>query len=82
MKKAKENLSTLESTVIYFSLWRRWLYVYFLNSSLDIVAKIGDGYPSELFKLDMERLGIAAKRKPAKVIDFTKYIDTNRSNNH
>ena len=40
------------------------------------------GYPSELFKLDMERLGIAAKRKPAKVIDFTKYIDTNRSNNH
>ena len=40
MKKAKENLSTLESTVIYFSLWRRWLYVYFLNSSLDIVAKI------------------------------------------
>ena len=39
MKKAKENLSTLESTVIYFSLWRRWLYVYFLNSSLDIVAK-------------------------------------------
>ena len=39
MKKAKENLSTLESTVINFSLWRRWLYVYFLNSSLDIVAK-------------------------------------------
>ena len=39
MKKAKENLSTLESTVIYFSLCRRWLYVYFLNSSLDIVAK-------------------------------------------
>ena len=37
--KRKENLSTLESTVIYFSLWRRWLYVYFLNSSLDIVAK-------------------------------------------
>ena len=40
------------------------------------------GYPSELFKLDMERLGIAAKRKPAKIIDFTKYIDTNRSTNH
>ena len=34
------------------------------------------------FKLDMERLGIATKRKPAKVIDFTKYIDTNRSTNH
>lgn len=33
-------------------------------------------------KYIMERLGIAAKRKPAKVIDFTKYIDTNRSNNH
>ena len=40
------------------------------------------GYPSELFKLDMERLGIATKRKPAKVIDFTRYIDTNRSSNH
>ena len=40
------------------------------------------GYPSELFKLDMERLGIATKRKPAKVIDFTRYIDTNRSTNH
>ena len=31
------------------------------------------GYPSELFKLDMERLGIIPKRKPAKVIDFTQY---------
>ena len=40
------------------------------------------GYPSELFKLDMERLGIAAKRKPAKVIHFTRYIDINRSSNH
>ena len=40
------------------------------------------GYPNELFKLDMERLGIAAKRKPAKVIHFTRYIDTNRSSNH
>ena len=40
------------------------------------------GYPSELFKLDMERLGIISKRKPAKIIDFNKYIDTNRSTNH
>ena len=40
------------------------------------------GYPNELFKLDLERLGIATKRKPAKVIDFTRYIDTNRSTNH
>lgn len=40
------------------------------------------GYPSELFKLDMERLGIISKRKPAKIIDFTRYIDTNRSTNH
>ena len=40
------------------------------------------GYPSELFKLDMERLGIIPKRKPAKIIDFTRYIDTNRSSNH
>ena len=36
------------------------------------------GYPSELFKLDMERLGIAAKREPAKVIDFAQYIENNR----
>ena len=40
------------------------------------------GYPSELFKLDMERLGIIPKRKPAKISDFTRYIDTNRSSNH
>ena len=40
------------------------------------------GYPSELFKLDMERLGMAAKSKPAKKLDFTKYLDTNRSSNH
>ena len=40
------------------------------------------GYPSELFKLDMERLGIISKRKSAKIIDFTRYIDTNRSTNH
>lgn len=40
------------------------------------------GYPSELFKLDMERLGIAAKRKPAKVIDFAQYIENNRGTNH
>ena len=39
------------------------------------------GYPSELFKLDMERLGIAAKRKPAKVIDFAQYIKNNRGTN-
>lgn len=38
------------------------------------------GYPSELFKLDMERLGIVPKRKPAKVIDFTKFMDTNSIN--
>ena len=29
------------------------------------------GYPNEFFKLDMERLGIIPKRKPAKIIDFT-----------
>ena len=40
------------------------------------------GYPTELFKLDMERLGIVPKRKPAKVIDFTRHIDTNRSTKH
>ena len=35
------------------------------------------GYPSELFKLDMERIGIVSKRKPAKVIDFSHYIGNN-----
>lgn len=35
------------------------------------------GYPSELFKLDMERIGIVSKRKPAKVIDFSQYIGNN-----
>lgn len=40
------------------------------------------GYPSELFKLDMERLGIILKIKYAKIIDFARYIDTNRSANH
>lgn len=30
----------------------------------------------------MERLGIAAKRKPDKVIDFSQYIETNRGTNH
>lgn len=33
-------------------------------------------------EVDMERLGIISKRKPAKIIDFTKYIDTNRSTNN
>lgn len=32
------------------------------------------GYPRELFKLDMGRLGIVPKRKPAKVIDFKAYV--------
>ena len=30
-----------------------------------------------LFKLDMERIGIVSKRKPAKVIDFSHYIGNN-----
>ena len=30
----------------------------------------------------MERLGIVAKRKPAKVIDFAQYIENNRGTNH
>lgn len=36
------------------------------------------GYSSELFKLDMERIGIVSKRNPAKVIDFSQYIENNR----
>lgn len=38
------------------------------------------GYPSELFKLDMERLGIVPKRKSVNVIEFTKFMDTNSTN--
>ena len=61
----------------------QWELSEYLNS--DICQPEGFdayGYPSELFKLDMERLGIIPKRKPAKIIDFTRYIDTNRSTNH
>ena len=29
----------------------------------------------------MERLGIATKRKPAKLIDFSQYIESNRGTN-
>ena len=36
------------------------------------------GYPSELFKLDMERIGIVSKKSPAKVNDFSQYIGNNR----
>lgn len=61
----------------------QWELSEYLNS--DICQPEGFdayGYPSELFKLDMERLGIIPKRKPAKRIDFTRYIDTIRSANH
>lgn len=61
----------------------QWELSEYLNS--DICQPEGFdayGYPSELFKLDMERLGIIPKRKPAKRIDFTRYIDTIRSTNH
>ena len=61
----------------------QWELSEYLNS--DICQPEGFdayGYPSKLFKLDMERLGIISKRKPAKIIDFTQYIDTNRSTNH
>ena len=30
----------------------------------------------------MERLGIATKRKPAKVIDFAQHIENNRGTNY
>ena len=61
----------------------QWELSEYLNS--DICQPEGFdayGYPSELFKLDMERLGIIPKRKPAKRIDVTRYIDTIRSANH
>ncbi|MPM24501.1 hypothetical protein SDC9_70984 [bioreactor metagenome] len=31
------------------------------------------GYTNEIFQLDMERLGVAEKKKSAKIIDFRKY---------
>lgn len=58
----------------------QWELSEYLNS--DICQPDGFdayGYPSEFFKLDMERLGIAPKRKPARVIDFRQYIENNRS---
>ena len=33
------------------------------------------GYPFELFHLDMKRIGIVPKRKPAKVIEFQAHIE-------
>ena len=33
------------------------------------------GYTSELFKLDMERIGIVLKRNLVKVFDFSRYIE-------
>ena len=61
----------------------QWELSEYLNSDI-YQPEVFDayGYPSELFKLDMERLGIISKRKPAKIIDFTKYIDTNCSTSH
>jgi hypothetical protein len=35
----------------------------------------------EIIILYLERLGIAAKRKPANVIDFAQYIENNRGTN-
>lgn len=37
------------------------------------------GYPSELFHLDMERIGILPKRKPAKIIDFQAHMENKHS---
>ncbi|MDD6072432.1 MAG: hypothetical protein PUC12_16720 [Clostridiales bacterium] len=34
------------------------------------------GYPPELFRLDMERIGLLPKRKPAKVIDLQAYKES------
>ena len=34
------------------------------------------GYPPELFRLDMERIGILPRRKPAKVIDLQAYKES------
>ena len=63
-----ENRKKLEKEAKY-----QWELSEYLNR--DICQPEGFdayGYPSELFKLDMERLGIISKRKPAKIIDFTK----------
>lgn len=37
------------------------------------------GYPFELFHLDMERIGILPKRKPAKIIDFQEYMENKKN---
>lgn len=39
---------------------------------------VSNGYPYELFHLDMERIGILPKRKPAKIIEFEKNLENNR----
>ena len=54
----------------------QWELSEYLNS--DVCKPSGFevyGYPTELFRLDMERIGISPKRKPAKIIDFVTYKD-------
>ena len=52
--------------------------------SLDeITDRINDGRLCLMLRqmIQMERLGIATKRKPAKVIDIAQYIENNRGTN-
>lgn len=43
--------------------------------------KVAKKVQVHLDTIDMERLGIATKRKPAKVIDIAQYIENNRGTN-
>ena len=40
-----------------------------------------DKYGNVCIVVDMERLGIATKRKPANIIDFAQYMENNRGTN-
>ena len=87
-KKAVGGINRMVIDAQYFDkkLEKETMYQWELSEYLnrDICQPEGFdayGYPGELFKLDMERLGIAAKRKPAKVIEYAQYIENNRGTN-
>ena len=88
-KKSVSGITRMVITAQYFNeklekgAKCQWELSEYLNE--DICRPAGfdtPGYPSEFFKLDLERLGIVSKRKSSKIIDFNQYIENNRGTNH
>ena len=88
-KKSVSGITRMVITAQYFNeklekeAKCQWELSEYLNE--DICRPAGfdtAGYPSEFFKLDMERLGIVSKRKSSKIMDFNRYIENNHVTNH